>query len=180
MQMRNKRFMVVRLFFFALVVSCQLFAQSNKPKSPEEVVRQYCDLDFEGARLSSEGFSKLAGLYSWPGEPGWDRLTVIKRFHVNGAKQIDARHAVVPVEYVQVGTLGDAFTPSEKTENVRFRLIKKGSDWLITSPIIQPHVSPSAAMHHIEGLIRDEGEESRAKWAKALLDLKSLEPTSPQ
>jgi hypothetical protein len=83
------------------------------------------------------------------------------------------------VDYIQVGSLeGEILTLSDKSETVVFRLNKSDTRWVITSPVIPPHVSPRALEHYIEGLVRDEGEESRKKWAKTLNELRSLDTTN--
>ncbi len=174
MQKVRMHMRLLQIIFLTGVFSFQTLAQTSYASSPQAVVKRYCKLDFGGSRLSSNGFQTMAGLYDWEGEPGWDESIVIKSFAVKGQK-IDGRHAVVSVEYIQVGTLGgESFESSQKVEEITFKLIKKGGRWRITSPIIPPHVSVLATQRHVEGLVRDEGEESAGKWSKTLDALKAL------
>src|SRR5690242_7210654 len=56
--------------------------------SPSSVVREYCKLDIQGARLSSDNpdIEKYFTLVAWPDEPGWDGAVLIKDFAITHLK----------------------------------------------------------------------------------------------
>lgn len=97
--------------------------------SPAEIVQQYCQYDFEGARLSSETWPQVAHLISWEVEPGWDIASGVAGFRVVSEK-MSGNKATVQVLYL--------VTPNELVE---FTLQKFDETWRIVSPIHQPHVS---------------------------------------
>lgn len=149
-----------------------LFAQKSIP--PAEVVRAFCKLDFEGARLEAANYPKIAKLYSWKGEPGWDTALIVKSFRVKPVAN-NGNTASVIVEYTQYGELaGEEFHLKEGANAARFKLKKISGSWRIIAPVIPPHVSVSAIRQHIEALVRDEGQESAARWSKTLNELRSL------
>jgi len=166
----------MRLLYIALlavVVPCAV-GQGKNASSPKAVVNRYCSLDFRGARLSSEGFPSMASLYTWEVEPGWDEAVVVKTFLIK-SYEIEGQRAIVRVQYARLGTFGaESFDAEKKSEDITFNLIKQKGSWRITSPVIPPHVSPEAAIHNIEEIIQNEGEQSRQKWAKALSSLRAL------
>ena len=110
--------------------------------TPEEVVLKYCQLDFEGARLSSSTWSKVSSLISWEEEPGWDAVVPIKNFKVISIS-LEENQASVKVQYELVkevhGVNPDQLTYTQNI--VDFQLIKLEGSWKIDSPKIYPHVS---------------------------------------
>ncbi len=165
----------VALLLFVTPLLLSAGVTQTQRDSPGAIVLRYCTLDLKGARLSSTGFEKMQNLSTWEEEPGWDTLMVTDRFVIKDQKTSGA-NATVTISYSNRGSISESkFAPSTQTELVRFELRRKNHVWQIASPIIQPHVSPAAAINHIQGLVRDEGEESSKKWAEALASLRSID-----
>lgn len=101
--------------------------------APEDVVRRYCNLDEQGARLSSERWKETAALVTWPDEPGWDEVTVITGFRIASVKTTGDQ-STVTVAYDVVGVNGKTMR-----ETVPFKLTRINKRWQITEPQIQPH-----------------------------------------
>jgi hypothetical protein len=158
----------------------QVVGHGSALNEPRHTVIRYCSLDLQGSRLSSEGFAKMSNLSTWPEEPGWDEITVAEGFAIS-KQVVHENSATVTVVYSTLGTLaGDTFTPKKMRETVQFTLTKHGREWLIASPVIEPHVSPSAARRHIQSLIDGEGPDSATKWGQALKALNDLALTKKE
>lgn len=115
---------------------------ANPSISPESVVSKYCQLDFEGARLSSSTWVKSSHLITWEEEPGWDLVVPIKNFKIIATSQKNSR-AAVRVQY-ELEKEAHGIKPDNLIyiQNiVDFRLIKNGDTWKINGPKIYPHVS---------------------------------------
>jgi hypothetical protein len=156
-----------------VALSYQLLAADQR-RSAVESVREYCKLDYEGARLQMSGYDQIGKLTDWDVEPGWDSAVVTKGFKIKSSL-INGNDASVSVEYTKYGNLdGSEFLGDQSTETITFRLRKVSDTWKLTSPKFPPHVSPSALVEHIGGLITTEGQKSRETWSPALEKLKSL------
>lgn len=97
--------------------------------SPSETVQQYCQLDYDGQRLSSASWPRVAHLVSWQVEPGWDMATGVTGFRIT-SEMVDGNSATIQVLF---------FAATNKT--VEFTLQRNGNIWKIVSPAHQPHVS---------------------------------------
>ena len=106
-------------------------------ESPSEVVKRFCQLDYEGARLSSETYSAIQPLIAYPAEPGWDTAVGIKGYALK-KEMINGDVAEVMVEYEidQIWPEGDL--PSRQET---FKLVKYGPAWKIQEYIMYPRVS---------------------------------------
>ena len=106
-------------------------------ESPSEVVRKFCQLDYEGARLSSEAYSAILPLIAYPAEPGWDTAVGIKGYALK-KEMINGDVAEVVVEYDidQIWPEGD---PPNREETIK--LVKYGHVWKIQEYILYPRVS---------------------------------------
>ena len=84
----SKLFIVPNLVLLLLAItSCDYKAvflsnkiYSNTLKSPEEVVKVFCDLDANGKRLSSTTWSEMLPYIMWPDEPGWDTVILVTSY----------------------------------------------------------------------------------------------------
>ena len=97
--------------------------------SPSETVQQYCQLDYDGQRLTSETWPLVAHLVSWQVEPGWDMATGVTGFQIT-SEIVDGNTATVQVLFF-----------ATNNETVKFTLQRNSNTWKIVSPVHQPHVS---------------------------------------
>jgi len=149
-------------------------SKANVQLSPESVVKQYCQKDFEGARTKGETYSQVEHLFLWYAEPGWDSLTVVKSYRILSS-HVQGKHAVVRVEYETLGDIaGWDFKEVHKPVQVEFKLelgskewiwksdepvlVKSNMAWRITAPVIQPHISPPYAIKHITWLVQTQND----------------------
>jgi hypothetical protein len=165
---------VSRCLLLVTILCCLLLSVTEAAESALRIVRRYCQLDSEGARLGAGSDGQIQKLSEWEAEPGWDSAVVIKSYRTK-LQQSDATHASVLVTYDEYGKLdGDQFTARQTSEEVVFALTKVGSGWKIRSPKLPPHVRPAALVAHINHIIALEGEKTRGTWVPVLDRLKTL------
>jgi hypothetical protein len=157
------------------ILFCSLLGVTEGTDSAAvRVVRRYCQLDSEGARLGAGSDGQIQELSEWDAEPGWDTTVVIKSYRTK-LQQSDATHTSVLVTYDEYGKLdGNQFSAQQTSEEVVFTLTKVGSGWKIRSPKLPPHVRPAALVAHINHIIAVEGEKARGTWLPVLDRLKTL------
>jgi len=163
-----------------------LYPQSTPSQQPRmrplDVVKEYCRLDFDGARLSTETWKNVQPLVAWTGEPGWDTVTVVSGFQVEETQQ-SPRMAMVTATFKVLGTLaGDGLTVGKrKPEVVEFELRHINGAWKISKPVIMPHVSVASASKNIQHLIALEpkGADRKHNLESLLQQLQAAQEHTP-
>jgi hypothetical protein len=140
---------------------------SNSLKTPEEVVRVFCDLDASGTRLSSSTWWDIVPYITWREEAMESAVVIISGYnltHINKAEH----KAEILVEYKVVGKYWDRrFSPGSSIEKISFNVIKTDTGWKITNlGTTVPHIYPQIFL---------AGLESRAATAAEERDTESLE-----
>ena len=140
---------------------------TNSLKTPEEVVKAFCDLDANGTRLSSLTWPNILPYVTWQEEATESAVIVITGYDLTGTSKADNK-AEILVEYKVVGKYWDRkFTPSSTIEKTPVNIIKTDSGWKITNlGTTVPHIYPHVFL---------EGLESRAAAAEKDRDTVSLE-----
>jgi|HubBroStandDraft_6_1064221.scaffolds.fasta_scaffold06445_2 hypothetical protein len=150
--------------------------------SPASTVKKYCQLDFDGSRLSSGTWKRVSSLVSWEDEPGWDTYTVVSGFQISSEKQSQDA-ATISVVFSVVGTMsGDGPLKEErKKESLEFHLKRVGTDWKILEPMEPPHVSIRTATENTRELMKGLPENSprRVSLQATLSQMESLKTTGP-
>jgi hypothetical protein len=118
---------------------------AHLPGTATQLLEEYCELDFDGARLSSTTGAQVWSMVAWENEPGWDSVKLVEGFTV-GAPKVHGNRIEIPVIYEVVGTaVGPQVTRfAKELETVKFELESAGGTWKIMGPIIPPHVSLAA------------------------------------
>jgi hypothetical protein len=119
------------------------------------LLSNYCRLDFEGARLQSEGWNRLKPYTSLRDNPEFNRVVIVTRFNIETPEQ--------PVEelsasYQAVGFYqeGEGFTAHTSNDQVTFRMQEQNSNLVVTAVRPEsPHVSPKAAVAWINLRLAD-------------------------
>jgi hypothetical protein len=120
-----------KILFISSLLLCFATA-SIAGGSPSETVHEYCQKDFDGDRLSSETWQKVATLIAWEHEQGWDVVTGISEFKII-SEEITDKAAKVKVQFLnESGTLD---------EIINIKLRNDSCGWKISSPACRPHVS---------------------------------------
>ncbi len=132
--------------------------------SSVDVVRLYCQLDFDGNRLSSRTYAKIGSLSQWEDEPGWDTIILVKAFDVMDSSMV-GDSATCTVRYDIVAILaGEKIVFPEEPEwqkystrmtlpEVCFELSFVRDCWKVFRPVVHPHVSIHCALKHIQKLL---------------------------
>jgi len=116
----------------------------NYPSTPEGVVEAFCKEDFIGTGAGLGDWIKIQQYTTWPDAPGWDESILVRSFKVTKIRE-NPNVAEVKVEYKSIGRLysdeiGPVFQRVKSNEVVIYKLIKKGGQWKIESPQLNPHV----------------------------------------
>lgn len=155
MTLRRTRLILIALLLVAIPLAA---APSRRKKpvrrppkvnlpGPESIVWRYCQLDLQGARLSSRasGSEQLASLLITPPPADPDSFLVTRDCKL-GKVTLGATVSKVAVTYSTLGSItpdGD-LVEAPKKETITYTLKKFGQDWKISAPATLPHVSPQA------------------------------------
>ena len=154
-------FLLITILAMVAVILSGCSKDAGLPKNtlatPEETVKAYCDLDAQGARLTSTTWSKVLPYISWPEEAGFDRAVVISGFSVGNVQKKNDKESTVTVAYQVLGSVSGDYVAGRKTENVSFTVAKTERGWKITEPdFLPPHVLAQAMARHLEGTRKSE------------------------
>ncbi len=111
-------------------------------RGPQTVVREFCQADAQGQRVSIQGWAEIAPLVAWAYEPAWDHVLLIAGYQVGSPRTTADNVLVVDVDYTVVGKVraldGDT---DVHVERVSFPLqTAEGMRWRITGPPPPPHL----------------------------------------
>jgi hypothetical protein len=137
-----------------LFLSASCTRQEGLPRNTlataEETVKAYCDLDANGARLTSATWNKVLPYISWSEEAGFDRAIVIAGFAIGQVQMKSDREHIVPVAYQVMGTVAGEYAAGRRTENVRYRVARTDRGWKIMEPdFLPPHVLADVMVRHL-------------------------------
>ncbi len=91
----------------ALMTLVVALSSGDQRMSPEETVRRYCALEFDGQTLTPEGRSKRAALLAaapLAPDPSGDRLVIVRDYVVK-RDRVEAHAASIVADYAMFGTL---------------------------------------------------------------------------
>lgn len=138
MKLKKIRIIGVAIVLLSLFASTLCFAA----ESPKEVVTRFCELDFEGHRLSSNTYTQIAPLIMYPEEPGWDRVLGIHEYEIT-SETIEGKTAKVTVRYEIAGVWPQNIEIKNEYRNDTFNLNQENGAWKISEYIPYPRVSSS-------------------------------------
>jgi hypothetical protein len=167
--------------------------------SARAVLTRFCELDAQGALVTSGGWQKVSGLFASPGAPRRERIMVVKDFVVSagsekGRSAAGERTVGFHVEYTVLGLIDssqarfDPVPPSMHVEPSLFVVRQSGqtlggasgrvaesADWQIDGTVPEPHLGVDAAIRYATGLRANAKDATIRKSAEmALAALKSL------
>lgn len=109
--------------------------------SPQGIVRQFCQADGLGKRVSVAGWEELAPLVAWPFEPAWDHVVLIAGYEIGPPRSIESGGVEVDVRYTVIGQISAlGLDASVYLETTVLRLDAAGGRWRITGPPPPPHI----------------------------------------
>ena len=132
---------------------------SNSLKTPEEVVKVFCDMDAAGKRLSSSTWSEMLPYINWREEAMESVAVVISGFKLSRIEKTD-KVANIVVEYNVIGKYWpEKIEPKKAIEKVSFTVIKTDVGWKIDGPdTMVPHVFPDILVSHLEKVLKKEND----------------------
>ena len=147
-----------------------LAAVNGQTTTPQDVLNKFLKLDFDGARLDSDGFKKVFPLTDWPDAPGYDSSIIVRGYQV-GSPQIRGGEATIAVTYEVVGMIagntsweaykGDASADSFKDQvKMSYKLVLKNDRWKVHEPNEVPHISIDVALKNEEALLADKSRDA--------------------
>lgn len=109
---------------------------------PQNLVREFCQLDANGARLVANGWNDLAPLVAWPFDPAWDEVRFITGYQIGTTRALEDGRLAVEVDYSVVGEASAAgFEPVSYLDRVTFVLGTADEiHWRVLSPMLAPRV----------------------------------------
>jgi hypothetical protein len=139
MSARSRHIVLVMIVLHAAVILSPARAVEIGPQS---VVRQFCQLDGMGQRVSINGWPQIAPLVSWSLEPAWDHVVLISGYAVGPLKPGDGGTLMVGVDYTDVGQVSAfGFDAAVQLETLSFELQPtEAGRWRINGPPPPPHI----------------------------------------
>src|SRR5271169_1600084 len=110
--------------------------QDTKTLDVRELVSKYCRLDYEGARLDGQGWTKVEPLVSWKSNPDYVEINIISRYTVDPEPPESHGKYTVTVHYRLLGSYnlitGYVPEPPNSQQNVQFTVTDTKGDLRIT------------------------------------------------
>jgi len=135
------RKLIARLALAAAIV-CGAPDLSRAELGPQGTVRQFCQADAGGQRLSAAGWAPLSSLVAWSLEPAWDQVVLITGYTLREPHPDDGGGFTVEVRYDVIGQVSAlGLDAAVYTESVVFQV--RASDaggWRIIGPPPPPHI----------------------------------------
>ena len=138
------RFTLHALRFTLLIL---LLAAAPAPAAdPLNTIRAFCQADGRGARVDPLSWTAVADLVTWPLEPAWDRVYLIRGFELGTPERRDDELEVV-VQYTITAEVRSNVVKEEERVEARIYRLVRGDDgvWRIRAPAPVPHLFASEA-----------------------------------
>jgi hypothetical protein len=163
MKTNSTRLLTLALFLFVVATA------SGQASAPQVVLDKFLKLDFEGARLDSEGFKKLFPLTDWKDAPGYDSSIIVRGYKA-GPPEVRGGKATIVVTYDVVGmiagnTTWEAYAGNASAETfkdqvkISYELILRNGSWKVHGPNEAPHISIDVALKNEESLLADKSRD---------------------
>lgn len=173
--------LAIRFVILVLFSMCIVPAALSQASNPQTVLNNFLKLDFEGARLDSDGFKKVFPLTDWKDAPGYDSSVIVRGYKV-GQPSVRGGKATVEVTYDVVGFIGgntvwEAYNEKAPTDTfkdlvrVQYELVTKNGAWKVHGPDVGPHISVEVALKNEESLMAESTSGSdEQKSYKQIVD----------
>jgi len=111
---------------------------------PLKTIRAFCQADGRGARIDPLSWLAIADLVTWPLEPAWDHLYLIRGFELSTPEVHDGEVAVAVQYTVTADVRSNVVTPTNRVDTRIVRLVR-GEDgvWRIRAPAPPPYLFES-------------------------------------
>jgi hypothetical protein len=158
--------------------------QDTKSADVREQVSKYCRLDYEGARLDGQEWSKLEPLVSWRTNREYTEINVISRYTVDSEPAENHGKYTVTVHYRLLGTysldIGYVREAPNSIQDVSYVVTGTNGEWRISDADNNlPHPSRAAMLKWLnDKLAAAPDEPAKMRYQNALRQLQA-QPASP-
>ena len=144
-----------------------------------QLVSAYCRLDFQGARLSPEGWERMTSLVTYHENPDFGSVFIVSRYQLI--------ETTVPgyefgVAYVVIGRYeeGAGYMPMPSVRNVTFETRDQNGELrIVRIDPPTPFVSRKAAIDWLKSRLTNQKEESGRAQIEASIKALEAESASP-
>lgn len=138
---RGRPPLIVRCAFLILLIVSRAHAAD-----PLNTMRAFCQADGRGERVDPLRWPGIAGLVTWPLEPAWDHLYLIRGFQLGTPESRDGEVEVAVQYTITAEVRSSGVKEEERVETRTVRLVRgDGGVWRIRAPAPPPHVFASEA-----------------------------------
>lgn len=184
-----------RMFFVGFMLSVSLCAAAQyqvpnlrlKTRSVAELqadertlIGQWCRSDYEGARLSPDGWKKFDAVTSLKSNPDFNSIYVISRYQMNPPERVSMEASVT---YSVIGRyeLGIGYTLLSDTRDLNFKFSDKSGDLQISEiDPPQPNVSKPAFIAWLKTQLANAKSVSEKMPLQQALDQLVPPPPKPK
>jgi len=168
---------------FPMPTSRQL--EDTQPAQIHELVSKYCRLDYEGARLNPQGWSKIEPLVAWKSAPDFTKINVVARYTVAmpGPSSSHGKFNV-SVHYRLLGTFdlatGYVTEPPGTDQEVSFVVITDNNETRIAdAENTLPHPSRATMLKWLNEKLSNAPDEAAKKRCQDAIQQLTAQSASP-
>jgi len=154
--------------------------EDTEPAQVHELVSKYCRLDYEGATLDSQAWSKIQPLVWWKSAPDYSKVDVVARYKVDMPDTGNTKgRYTVTVHYRLLGTYdltnGYVTEPPGSNQSVDFLVSSENTGTRIAdAENTLPHPSRAAMLKWLnEKLSTAPDDASKKRYQDALTQLQA-------
>jgi hypothetical protein len=135
-----------RLLAAACAALAAALAASAEAADPLNTMRAFLQADGHGARVDPRSWPVVADLVTWPLEPAWDHVYLIRGFELGTPERRDAELDVVVQYTITAEVRSNTVKEEERVESRTYRLMRdEDGVWRIKPPAPPPYVFASDA-----------------------------------
>jgi hypothetical protein len=158
--------------------------QDTKAEQIRELVSKYCRLDYEGARMGTQGWPKVQPLVWWKTNPDYSQMNVIARYTVETAPVLTRGKYTVTVHYRLLGRfengIGYSPEPANSNEDVEYIVTAVNDEWRIDDAEPNfPHPSRAAMLKWLNDQISATQDPSAKNIYQTALQKLQAQSGSP-
>ena len=155
-----------------------------RPAQIRELVSKFCRLEYEGARLDPQGWSRFEPVVWWKTNPEYAQMDVVSRFTVDEPTEDHGKYEVM-VHYRLIGgyDLNAGYAPEPgAVQNVEYTVTYENAAWKIASAEnTSPHVSKAAMLKWLNSkLASSEDANAKVLFQAAVQKLQAPATAAPQ
>ena len=158
--------------------------QDTKAEQIRELVSKYCRLDYEGARLDPQAWTKFQSLAWWKTNPDYTQIDVVSHYTVETAPVLTHGKYTITVHYRLLGRFetGIGYTPeaAKSDEDVEYTVTAVNDEWRINDADPNfPHPSRAAMLKWLNDKISTTQDASAKNIYQEALRLLQAQSGSP-